>query len=222
MRERPCTREEADEEFSEKFHAAVSRQLVSDVPIGGFLSGGVDSAAVVSEMARSVSEPVRTFSVGFDERSFDETSAAAVTAQIIGTAHRQLNVTLDLSQTLDDYLKLCDDPFADSSSLAVHHLCGAAAKEVTVALSGDGADELLAGYPTYSATSLAATYRLLPDWSRGLVRSAVAAIPASDKRYNLQQFAHRFVLGAEEAEGRDFSSWRIHFRESDKRRLCKP
>jgi asparagine synthase (glutamine-hydrolysing) len=222
MRETPRTQEEAEAEFAERFRKAVSQQLVSDVPLGGFLSGGIDSAAVVVEMAAAATEPVRTFSVSFDERSFDESSAAAYTANLIGTRHTQIPVTLDLEETLDQFVANGDDPFADSSSLAVFHLCRAAAQQVTVALSGDGADEMLAGYPTYSATSLAAAYRRFPHWSRALARKAVAALPVSEGRYNLQQFASRFVLGAEEEEGRDFSSWRVHFRDSDKQMLCRP
>lgn len=222
MAEADYTADDAQEMFAEKFSTAVRRQLVSDVPIGGFLSGGVDSAAVVAEMARASTQQVRTFSAGFDDATFDERSAAAETAQLIGTLHSDLLVKLDVEQTVDQFLALNDDPFADSSSLAVFHLCRAAAERVTVALSGDGADELLGGYSTYSATTLAASYRRLPNWSRALVRQMVAALPASDSRYNIQQFASRFVAGAEEPEGRDFSSWRIHFDGGHKSAMCRP
>ena len=222
MGESDLTLDEAQEQFAERFSKAVRQQLVSDVPIGGFLSGGVDSAAVVAEMARGSSQRIRTFSAGFDDASFDERSAAAETAQLIGTDHTDLLVKLDVEDTVDKFLTLNDDPFADSSSLAVYHLCQAAAQRVTVALSGDGADELLGGYSTYSATTLAASYRRLPNWSRALVRQMVAALPASDSRYNIQQFATRFVQGAEEPEGRDFSSWRIHFNGEHKSAMCRP
>ena len=222
MGESDLTLDEAQEQFAERFSKAVRQQLVSDVPIGGFLSGGVDSAAVVAEMARGSSQRIRTFSAGFEDATFDERSAAAETAQLIGTDHTDLLVKLDVEDTVDKFLTLNDDPFADSSSLAVYHLCQAAAQRVTVALSGDGADELLGGYSTYSATTLAASYRRLPNWSRALVRQMVAALPASDSRYNIQQFATRFVQGAEEPEGRDFSSWRIHFNDGQKFAMCRP
>ncbi len=222
MGESDLTLDEAQEQFAERFSKAVRQQLVSDVPIGGFLSGGVDSAAVVAEMARGSSQRIRTFSAGFEDATFDERSAAAETAQLIGTEHTDLLVKLDVEDTVDKFLTLNDDPFADSSSLAVYHLCQAAAQRVTVALSGDGADELLGGYSTYSATTLAASYRRLPNWSRALVRQMVAALPASDSRYNIQQFATRFVQGAEEPEGRDFSSWRIHFNGEHKSAMCRP
>jgi asparagine synthase (glutamine-hydrolysing) len=222
MSETDLSTEVAQELFAEKFQQAVRRQLVSDVPLGGFLSGGVDSAAVVAEMARATNQPVRTFSAGFEDASFDERSAAAETATIIGTDHTELLVKLDVDHTVEKFLELNDDPFADSSSLAVYHLCQAASKQVTVALSGDGADEMLGGYSTYSATVLASTYRWLPRWSRALVRQVVAAFPASNSRYNFQQFASRFVTGAEESEGRDFGSWRIHFSGRNKTSLCQP
>ena len=222
MGEADYTAGEAQELFAEKFSKAVRQQLVSDVPLGGFLSGGIDSAAVVAEMQRASSQKVRTFSAGFEDASFDERSAAAETAQLIGTEHADLLVKLDVEDTVEKFLTLNDDPFADSSSLAVFHLCQAAAQRVTVALSGDGADELLGGYSTYSATSLAASYRRLPNWSRTLVRQMVAALPASDSRYNIQQFATRFVEGAEEPEGRDFGSWRIHFNGHHKSNMCRP
>lgn len=222
MGEADYSADEAQELFAEKFSKAVRQQLVSDVPLGGFLSGGIDSAAVVAEMQRASTQKVRTFSAGFEDASFDERSAAAETAQLIGTDHSDLLVKLDVEETVDKFLALNDDPFADSSSLAVFHLCQAAAQRVTVALSGDGADELLGGYSTYSATTLAASYRRLPNWSRALVRQMVAAMPASDSRYNVQQFASRFVAGAEEPEGRDFGSWRIHFNDGHKSNMCRP
>lgn len=222
MGEASYTADQAQELFAEKFAKAVRQQLVSDVPLGGFLSGGVDSAAVVAEMQRASSQKVRTFSAGFEDASFDERSAAAETAQLIGTEHSDLLVKLDVEETVNQFLALNDDPFADSSSLAVFHLCQAAAERVTVALSGDGADELLGGYSTYSATTLAASYRRLPNWSRALVRQVVAALPASNSRYNIQQFASRFVEGAEEPEGRDFGSWRIHFNGGHKSNMCRP
>lgn len=224
MTESKLTQDEAQQEFATRFSKAVRQQLVSDVPIGGFLSGGIDSAAVVHEMTRANEGAgrIRTFSAGFEESTFDERSAAAATAKLLGTDHTELLIKLDLDETVERFLEMNDDPFADSSSLAVYHLCREAAKRVTVALSGDGADEMLAGYSTYSATILAAGYRQLPNWSRSLLKHVVHAIPASNSRYNFQQFASRFVAGAEQPEGRDFGSWRIHFDGSHKSEMVRP
>lgn len=222
MAELPMRRDEADAGFAGKFRQAVTRQLVSDVPVGAFLSGGLDSAAVVFEMAQDAPRPVQTFSVGFEASSFDERAAAAETAHRLGVEHHEVCASFDVQSAFDQYVAHCDEPFADSSSLAVNELCRVASQGVTVALSGDGADELLGGYSTYTATALAAVYRRLPRWGRVLARSAAAALPVSDRRYGWHQFANRFVLGAEEGEGRDFCAWRIHFRDVNKHILCRP
>jgi asparagine synthase (glutamine-hydrolysing) len=222
MRETPRSYPDALDEFQGRLQAAVARQMVSDVPLGGFLSGGVDSAAIVSCMACSTQDTVRSFSVAFAERSFDESARAAATAMRARTDHREIPVSLDLADTLDRLVEFCEDPLADSSSLAVYHLCRAAREHVTVALSGDGADELLAGYPTYQATELACAYRRLPSPLRRLARGCVGLLPVSEKRYALQQFASRFVHGAEEGEGRDFASWRVHLSHAIQTRLCRP
>ena len=203
-------------QFADRLQAAVARQMVSDVPISGFLSGGVDSAAVVSRMAAAGQQTVRSFSVSFQDASFDEAPQAARTAGLIGTDHTEVQVEFDLLDTLDRMIDHCEDPFADSSSLAVYHLCRVAREHVSVALSGDGADELLAGYSTYPATELARWYRLLPSPARSAVRGLVGRIPASDRRYSFQQFADRFARGAEEGQGGDFASWRVHLDRAQK------
>ncbi len=218
----PRSLEAAREEFSERFRTAVRRQLVSDVPLGAFLSGGIDSAAVASAASDLTPQGVRTFSVRFDEDSFDEGPQAAETALLIGARHEEIRLDLDMAAGVDTLVDACEGPFADASSIAVLSLCRETARSVTVALSGDGADELLAGYATYSAGTLARPYRMLPAWMRRLARRAVTRLDASDVRYSRRQFAERFVLGAEEGEGRDLASWRVHLRDGDKRVLCKP
>lgn len=213
--------DDALEEFGERFEQAVRRQLVSDVPLGSFLSGGVDSAAVAAAANGASSDRLRTFSVRFEEESFDEGTDAAASARLIGTDHREIAGSLDIAATIERLADVCEGPFSDASSLAVYALCRETSREVKVALSGDGADELLAGYATYSATVLAGGYRKLPGWLRRIARSSVSLFEASDRRYNTRQFAERFLLGAEEGEGRDFGSWRVHLRESDKATLCR-
>ncbi|MGE3313501.1 MAG: asparagine synthase (glutamine-hydrolyzing) [Planctomycetaceae bacterium] len=214
--------DDALEEFSARFERSVRRQLLSDVPLGAFLSGGIDSAAVAAAANDSLADALRTFSVRFQEESFDESAQAALTARRVGTQHTEIQGSLDLVANIDRLVEACEGPFADSSSLAVYSLCRETSREVKVALSGDGADELLAGYPTYSASSLAGVYRRAPRWTRQLARGSVGLLKASDRRYNARQFAERFLLGAEEGEGRDFGSWRVHLRDSDKQSLCRP
>src|SRR5262249_51844 len=126
MRETPWAADRAAEEFAARFGRAVDGQMVSDVPLGGFLSGGIDSAAVVGRMAATAGRRVRTFSVGFHEASFDEGALAAETARWVGTDHTQTRLDMDLTGTLVRMIEHCEEPLADSSWLAVYHLCGMA------------------------------------------------------------------------------------------------
>jgi len=218
----PRSRGEARDEFAARLHAAVERQLVSDVPLGAFLSGGVDSAAIVAAASDLSPRGINTFAVRFPEQSFDEGTLASETARLVGARHTEVEAPLEMAESIDRLVDPCEGPFADSSAAAVYSLCRQTAKSVTVALSGDGADELLAGYPTYSAGLLAPAYRRLPGWVRRAARQSVGLLSVSDRRYNGRQFAERFVLGAEEGEGRDLGAWRIHLREEDKRGLARP
>ena len=125
---------------------AVTSRMTADVPLGAFLSGGVDSSAVVALMAESSREPVRTCSIGFDVSSLDETSYAAKVAGIFGTDHETRVVSADQFDAIDTLAAMFDEPFADASALPTWRVCQLARESVTVALSGDGADEALAGY----------------------------------------------------------------------------
>jgi asparagine synthase (glutamine-hydrolysing) len=125
---------------------AVTSRMVADVPLGAFLSGGVDSSSVVALMSEASSSPVKTCSIGFDVAALDETSYAAQVAERFHTDHRSRTVSPDDFEAIDDLTAMFDEPFADASALPTWRVCQLARETVTVALSGDGADEALAGY----------------------------------------------------------------------------
>ncbi|HWY14242.1 MAG TPA: asparagine synthase (glutamine-hydrolyzing) [Rhizomicrobium sp.] len=153
---------EALEGFEERFAEAVRLRMIADVPLGALLSGGVDSSAVVAQMAKHSNTPVRTFSVGFEEESFNELPYAEEAARICGTDHHEQIVTSDVQQLLPVIVRHYGEPFADPSAIPSFLVCEAARESVTVVLNGDGGDELLGGYPRYrlSSTTLFAS-RLL-------------------------------------------------------------
>jgi asparagine synthase (glutamine-hydrolysing) len=150
------------EAFREHLARAVSRRMVSDVPLGAFLSGGLDSTAIVALMSDRPGSPVSTFSVGFGSRSFDESAEASEVARALGTDHHvEMQESIDVND-IDAILSHFGEPFGDNSAIPTYYLCKMARKRVTVALSGDGADEVLGGYNRYVASQLAARWARLP------------------------------------------------------------
>jgi asparagine synthase (glutamine-hydrolysing) len=135
-----------EEELAERLRQAVTSRMVADVPLGAFLSGGVDSSSVVAMMAEASSGAVKTCSIGFDQADLDETSHAELVAQRFATDHHARTVAADDFGLVDRLVDAFDEPFADASALPTYRVCELAREHVTVALSGDGADEALAGY----------------------------------------------------------------------------
>lgn len=166
---------EAIEELRRLLQAAVSSHLESEVPLGAFLSGGIDSSSVVAQMVRQLDHPVRTFSIGFDDPSFDEAPHAARVARALGTDHTELVVRPDADRLLEDVVRVFDEPFGDSSALPTLLVSQLARKHVTVALSGDGGDELFAGYTRYA--ELLARSELRPAAVRAVLRAAAIRLP---------------------------------------------
>ena len=136
-------------ELLDRLRAAVRSRMVADVPLGAFLSGGVDSSAVVALMAEASDQPVETCTIGFDQAAYDETGHAGLIAGRFATRHRTRIVEAEDFSLIDRLVAAFDEPFADASALATWHVCKLARETVTVALSGDGADEALAGYRRY-------------------------------------------------------------------------
>jgi asparagine synthase (glutamine-hydrolysing) len=171
----------------DKLDEATRIRLVSDVPFGAFLSGGVDSSAVVASMAGAMSEPVKTFAIDFDEKSFSEGKHAARVAALYHTEHRVNTATIDVVGLLDSLVWYADDPLADSSMIPVYLVSRFAREHVTMVLTGDGGDEAFAGYPTYNAWFLRELYRRVPAFvRRGLVRRGGGFPPGVDGKGELR------------------------------------
>lgn len=210
------------EEFRGLLEDAVRIRLVSDVPFGMFLSGGVDSSSVAYWMSRHI-EKVKTFSIGFGEASFDEVEHARAVAQAIGAQHQEHVVTADAATILSKLVWHAEEPTADSSMVAVYYLAEMTRKHVTMVLTGDGADEILAGYETYQAYYLCRLYRLLPRWiRRRLIDRAVHLLPASDAKVSWDFKLKRFVEGAELAAEDAHATWRMIFNAEARARLLSP
>jgi len=161
---------EAVEELDALLRQAVDLRLLADVPVGAFLSGGLDSSLVVALMRAVSDQPVRTFAIGFEESSFNELSYAREVAQALGTEHREYTVSYQIEDLLPKMLDHFGEPFADSSAIPTYHLARVAREEVTVALSGDGGDEIFGGYRRYQARYWAELFnripgRLLCEWA---------------------------------------------------------
>jgi asparagine synthase (glutamine-hydrolysing) len=159
---------------------AVHAQMVADVPLGGFLSGGVDSSTIVALMQAQSGHSVQTFTVGFDEAGFDESAHAEAVARRLGTDHHELRVTSsDALSVIPELPRLYDEPFADSSQIPTHLICKLARRYVTVALSGDAGDELFGGYNRYLwGQRVWAPYARMPRMLRRGLGAAIRSVPA--------------------------------------------
>jgi asparagine synthase (glutamine-hydrolysing) len=198
----------------------VRLRLVSDVPFGAFLSGGIDSSAVVAMMSRHLKEPVKTFSIGFGEESFNELPYARQVAQRYGTDHHELVVRPHVQELLPWLVYHSEEPTADSSAIPVLYVSKLARQHVTMALSGDGGDELFAGYETYNAYWARKSYRRIPRaLRRGVIAPLVRALPVSSSKVSFDFKAKRFVQGAELPADEAHFFWRSIFSEQAKREL---
>jgi asparagine synthase (glutamine-hydrolysing) len=166
---------EAIEELQRLLNDSIACHLESDVPLGAFLSGGMDSSAVVGLMSRLVDQPVRTFSIGFGEAEFNEAPHAAEVAKALGTEHTELIVRPDVDALVEGVVRSFDEPFGDSSALPTYLVARLARQQVTVALSGDGGDELFAGYTRYR--ELLGRTELRPAALRAIIRAVARTLP---------------------------------------------
>lgn len=190
--------DETAERFWADFRAAVGRHRRADVPLGVFLSGGIDSSSVAAALAElEPARGIRTFSIGFSDPSFDESEHARRVAKHLGTDHHERTFSVEaVHELLPDVANWLDEPFGDASVLPTHLLCRFARGEVKVVLGGDGADELLAGYPTFAAERAAGLFRRLPGPARALAGAAVGRLPVDHGNISLDFQLKQFLRGA--------------------------
>jgi asparagine synthase (glutamine-hydrolysing) len=207
------------EECRDLLRRSVTVQLVSDAPVGVFLSGGIDSGLVAAFAAEAMPR-IRTFTMGFEEPSFDESRAATRVARRIGSEHHETVCQgSDVAALLSEVASFLDEPLADASILPTYLLAKFARGSVKTVLSGDGGDELFAGYPTFQALRARALFLRLPAAVRTLAAAVVDALPVSHRYLSLDFKARQFLRGMEGSAETGFLQWMGAFSEDEKRAL---
>ncbi len=177
----------------QELETSTKLRMTSDVPLGAFLSGGIDSSAIVALMSRSSDTPIKTFSIGFEEQTFNELPHAKIVADAFGTEHTEFVIQPRAADILPSLIWHYDEPFADSSALPSYHLAKLTRSKVTVALNGDGGDESFAGYERYAVDRLITEYRRMPRIIRSAIATGVRLLPEPATQKNVLRKAKRFV-----------------------------
>ncbi len=215
---------EAVEELTPLVRRAVVDCMVSDVPLGCFLSGGIDSSVIAAFMAeearRAGGPPLRTFTMTFQEAAYDERDAAKRVSAHIGSRHTELPASPRLADLLDDMVDGFGEPFGNPTALLIHDLSRKAREHVTVALVGDGGDEVFAGYPRYRGGLLAQKYRQLPPWlRRAMIEPAAKRLPESSAgRHSLRRL-REFALAAGLDDAQMYAAWVEYFDPAERAEL---
>ena len=203
------------DELDATLAAAVRRQMVSDVPLGAFLSGGVDSSLIVAAMGKATA-----FSIGFEDASYDELAHARRVAQHVGCEHVTETVRDEALELFPALIEMLDDPIADTSIVPTFQLARLARRRVTVALSGDGGDELFGGYDTYQAWRLEQRYRLVPAVLRaGFLEPLIRGLRPRSAKKGIVNRAIRFVEGLDRPASAGHAKWRMYLNASQARGL---
>jgi asparagine synthase (glutamine-hydrolysing) len=215
--------DEAAAALGEALQRAVSSQLMSEVPLGAFLSGGIDSSSIVALMSRATSQPVKTFSMGFEDGSYNELPYAREVASLFHTEHTERLVTPDLGTLFDTLVPHLDAPFADGSLFPTYLVSRVARDHVTVALSGDGGDELFGGYDAYEAQAIAARFEAVGAPLVPALAAVGAALPPTGQKKGLVNKFKRFIGGVATAPADlEHYRWMVHLGSRARQRLYAP
>ncbi len=208
------------DDLKEKLKEAVKIRLISDVPLGAFLSGGIDSSVIVFLMSRLMREPVKTFSVGFEDDQYNELPYARTIADKYGTDHREFILRPNAVEVLPKIVWHYNEPFADASAIPIYYISKVAKEYIKVVLNGDGGDELFAGYDRYLISSIANRLEVIfrPFLAKVMFR-LIRKIPQGIGRYNLIWILKRFLQGYETPPEIRHSTWLCSFDNETKNRL---
>lgn len=218
------TRAWTDDDAAEALRAALAKatvgQMMADVPLGAFLSGGIDSSSIVGLMSQASLQPINSFSIGFDEGTYNELPFAREIAALFKTNHRERVVSPDIAQLFERLVVHLDEPFADVSLFPTFLVSELAREHVTVALSGDGGDELFGGYDAYHAQALAQRYAGVGRTMLPALAAVAAALPPTEKKKGVVNKFKRFVQGAAQApEDLGHYRWMVYLSPAGKRKL---
>lgn len=222
--EREIGLDEAVEEILPLLKRAVVDRMVADVPLGCFLSGGIDSSVIAAIMAEEAASqgapPIRSFTMTFEEKAYDERDTARRVAGHISSNHTELPAGSGIVDRLDDYVRAFGEPFGNPTALLIDDLSRKAREHVTVALVGDGGDEVFAGYPRYAGGRMAQRYRRVPGGlRRGLIAPLAELIPESSRgRHGLRR-AREFLTGANLPDAEMYASWVEYFSPEERHAL---
>jgi asparagine synthase (glutamine-hydrolysing) len=217
---RAWTDHDAAEALQSALRKAVVGQMMADVPIGAFLSGGIDSSTIVAFMSEASRQPINSFSIGFEDGTYNELEYAREVARLFGTNHREKTVSPDLQAMFERLIVHLDEPFADVSLFPTFMVSELAREHVTVALSGDGGDELFGGYDAYEAQALSARLGGLGDALMPALAGVASTLPPTAKKKGLVNKVKRFTAGAAGAP-RDLGHyrWMVYLTVEAKQRL---
>lgn len=207
----PCklNEQEASERLMELLRRSIELRLISDVPLGIFLSGGIDSSGIAAIATKITGRPIKTFSIGFADRSFDESEHALAVSKHIESDHKVVTFKPDLAfETMTELWGYLDEPIADASIVPTYFLSKMTKQNVTVALAGEGGDELFGGYPTYQAHGMAALWRTVPGpLRRNFIEPALRKLPVSLNNLSFDYKVKRFISAVDEPPMRRHLRW---------------